>query len=1127
MERLLRFGADGLAFGQPASQPTDGPVPDTAEQVYISSLALLKMLKHGRAGVPMEVMGLMLGEFVDDYTVTVVDVFAMPQSGTGVSVEAVDPVFQAKMIDMLKQTGRPEMVVGWYHSHPGFGCWLSGVDMNTQQSFEALSDRAVAVVVDPIQSVKGKVVIDAFRLINPNMVIANQEPRQTTSNLGHLNKPSIQALIHGLNRHYYSLPINYRKNKREQTMLMNLDKRTWQEGLTLEDYSTHCNANHKTLLQVLDLVKTYNKSLEDEEKMTPEQLAIKNVGKMDPKRHLEENVDELVASVIMKRQLTEAERQRIEKNRQEALIRRQRAMEFQKKNANVRSQASSGGTDQIQGNVLVAADRGRLERNRQDALNRRQFSSSVLGTNRGLSQQASVAISNRCQKNVQRTTSASSGLLSQILRGSAPKTTNVNTNPVVQKRPESTLSAPSAIEGNGVRLSKMPLLRGKSKVRAVCVLVSREEFEVQTRYHAGLVLVFKSMPTRIYVRKASTIDDVQLEGLSSAVVTTFKEKIDSEGSTPVQKEICLEDWIPRHLIDSLMDFQREGVKFALRHEGRVLLADDMGLGKTVQALAIAAAYRSEWPLLVVTPLSLRCAWREAALRWLGSSPLSLSRDNIHVVASLNDALDSMGCQQQRKPVTIVTYDLLSRYAEKLGRTVSSFKVVIMDESHNLKNIKTSRTKSALPILQAAKRAILLTGTPALSRPLELYPQITGIRPNFFCGGFHEFGLRYCGAKEKVWGWDYSGCSNLRELQILLRETIMIRRVKSEVLGQLPPKLRQVMILDPDLVNESPGGKSKHLENLASLDLHGIEKHGEMLRLFMQTCQAKIPAVCQYITDLLEEDRKFILYAHHQEMLDAMSRSIESKQVEYIRIDGKTPPEQRRALCDRFQNESDCRVALLSITAASTGLNLTAANLVVFAELFWNPGVLVQAEDRAHRIGQQDSVNIHYLLASGTVDDQLWSLVKNKLDVLGQVGLNQESFDNVDLSRAKLLSKQPTASNMAPKIDHFFTPANDSTTTSESMNENLQPAATPQEDEMACKEESSSTRKKPRISILFPPVSSPISSADEGAGRGSVRKILVPDSPPPPLENTESLEDDADELLGDVLEAAVLNDSLES
>jgi 26S proteasome regulatory subunit N11 len=124
----------------------------------------LYLLKYivGRAGVPMEVMGLMLGQFVDEYTITCVDVFAMPQvavcsslllfffilcdiqHGTGVSVEAVDPVFQTNMLDMLKQTGRPEMVVGWYHSHPGFGCWLSGVDMNTQTSFEQLNPRAVS-----------------------------------------------------------------------------------------------------------------------------------------------------------------------------------------------------------------------------------------------------------------------------------------------------------------------------------------------------------------------------------------------------------------------------------------------------------------------------------------------------------------------------------------------------------------------------------------------------------------------------------------------------------------------------------------------------------------------------------------------------------------------------------------------------------------------------------------------------------------------------------------------------------------------------------------------------------------------------------------------------------------------
>merc|ERR1711962_1996148 len=239
------------------------------------------MLKHGRAGVPMEVMGLMLGEFVDDYTVRVI------------------AVFQAKMLDMLKQTGRPEMVVGWYHSHPRFGCWLSGVDINTQQSFEALSERAVAVVVDPIQSVKGKVVIDAFRLINPNMMVLNQEPRQSTSVLGHLQKPSIQALIHGLNRHYYSISINYRKNELEQRMLMNLNKKSWMDGLTLHDYNNHCQLNQDTVKEMLNLAKNYDKALEEEDKMTPEQLAIKNVGKQDPKRHLEDKVDVLMTTNIV------------------------------------------------------------------------------------------------------------------------------------------------------------------------------------------------------------------------------------------------------------------------------------------------------------------------------------------------------------------------------------------------------------------------------------------------------------------------------------------------------------------------------------------------------------------------------------------------------------------------------------------------------------------------------------------------------------------------------------------------------------------------------------------------------------------------------------------------------------
>ncbi|KAK6588161.1 Mov34 MPN PAD family proteasome regulatory subunit [Cryptosporidium xiaoi] len=286
-------------FGGLMAQDPDSPIPDTSEQVYISSLALLKMLKHGRAGVPMEVMGLLLGEFIDDYTVRVVDVFSMPQSGNSVSVEAVDPVYQTDMLEMLKRVGRSELVVGWYHSHPGFGCWFSGTDVSTQQSFEQLNPRAVGIVVDPIQSVKGKVVIDCFRLISPQSVIAGQEPRQTTSNIGHLNKPSITALVHGLNRNYYSIAIKYKKNILEQKMLMNLHKPSWSEPLRCIEKEKLNEITSKHIKQICDTSKQYYESVKSELTKSQKELELENVGKIDPKKRLNSHIETVLTENIL------------------------------------------------------------------------------------------------------------------------------------------------------------------------------------------------------------------------------------------------------------------------------------------------------------------------------------------------------------------------------------------------------------------------------------------------------------------------------------------------------------------------------------------------------------------------------------------------------------------------------------------------------------------------------------------------------------------------------------------------------------------------------------------------------------------------------------------------------------
>ncbi|TKR69902.1 hypothetical protein L596_021993 [Steinernema carpocapsae] len=281
-------------LGEPAK---DDDREDTSEIIYISSLALLKMLKHSRAGVPFEVMGLMLGDFVDEYTVEVYDVFAMPQTGTGVSVEAVDPVFQADMMAKLAQTEREDTVVGWYHSHPGFGCWLSSTDIDTQRSFERLDEQSVAVVVDPIQSVKGKVVIDAFRTI-PRDLLLTVGARQTTSNL-YYKKGSSLAKSHGLDFDYFSILIDYRKSELDHQMLEKIKEPAASELLKLESFAKRSKDNQELMASTLKFAKLYKKGLDAEREMTAEEFEIRNVGKQDPKRHLEETARKMMDDNIV------------------------------------------------------------------------------------------------------------------------------------------------------------------------------------------------------------------------------------------------------------------------------------------------------------------------------------------------------------------------------------------------------------------------------------------------------------------------------------------------------------------------------------------------------------------------------------------------------------------------------------------------------------------------------------------------------------------------------------------------------------------------------------------------------------------------------------------------------------
>ncbi|GFZ13817.1 chromatin remodeling factor18 [Actinidia rufa] len=245
------------------------------------------------------------------------------------------------------------------------------------------------------------------------------------------------------------------------------------------------------------------------------------------------------------------------------------------------------------------------------------------------------------------------------------------------------------------------------------------------------------------------------------------------------------DMIPRSIESKLLPFQRDGVRFVLQHGGRALLADEMGLGKTLQAMknlepymhaiAVITCIHDSWPVLVLTPSSLRLHWASVVLsQWGGSN-----RGGFRIITS-----NSKGSIQLDGMFNIISYDVVPKLQNILME--SDFKVVIADESHFLKNAQAKRTSASLPILQKARYVILLSGTPALSRPIELFKQLEALYPDVY-KNVHEYGNRYC--KGGIFGV-YQGASNHEELHNLMKATVMIRRLKKDVLSELPVKRRQ-------------------------------------------------------------------------------------------------------------------------------------------------------------------------------------------------------------------------------------------------------------------------------------------------------------------------------------------------
>lgn len=462
--------------------------------------------------------------------------------------------------------------------------------------------------------------------------------------------------------------------------------------------------------------------------------------------------------------------------------------------------------------------------------------------------------------------------------------------------------------------------------------------------------------------------------------------------------------------DKLIPFQGEGISFTESKNGRALIADDMGLGKTIQALAWLQLHTDFRPVIIVVPASLKLNWVKEAQKWL-------NKPNIQVLYGTDTSTTLLG------EIIVLNYDILPFWIDKLIQYKPE--VLITDESHYFKNKSAKRTKAVIKLGKKCSHIIALSGTPIVNKPIEFYNVIHLINPKLFPNRW-DFAHRYCDAKHNGFGWDLSGSSNEQELHQILTNTIMIRRTKKEVLKQLPDKIFSFIPMELDNQNEYDLAetdfiefikqqtendlmielrkslkeeyhsfiniKDEKLEELKADKVSKINILTEIESLKQLAVKGKMKQAVNWIRDFLESGEKLVLFANHRFVIDQL---MEEFKTVAVKIDGSVSQTNRQKAVDEFQTNKNIRLFVGNIKAAGVGLTLTASSNVGILELPWTPGDLIQAIDRCHRIGQKDTVNVYYLLAANTVEEEIAELLDKKQKILDAV-LDGKETDKTSL-----------------------------------------------------------------------------------------------------------------------------------
>jgi len=405
----------------------------------------------------------------------------------------------------------------------------------------------------------------------------------------------------------------------------------------------------------------------------------------------------------------------------------------------------------------------------------------------------------------------------------------------------------------------------------------------------------------------------------------------------------------------LFPHQQEAKLFLLSRR-RAILADQPRVGKT---LPTAAAALENLPALIVCPAIAKTVW-EAAFAKLAPNV------SLHVVNGKREA-----SQVNSADITIINYDVLQYAQTDLDR----YNTLVLDECHRIKNPKAQRTKAAMLAMKKIDYVYACSGTPIPNRPIELWPILHGL--GIYRGGWYDFAARYAKMWNAPWGLDTSGASNLPELKDMMKPHVM-RRKKETIFKDY--KEPQVSLITFDLPNDKREQSFDADALMANPNaLLAFEGLAEVMR---EAGMRKVKAASEFIDDLLQADEPVVVFAHHKDVVQALQDELKAHKP--VIVVGDTARAKRDKAIADFQS-GQTKLIIGNIAAMSEGVDLSAADTIVFVECTWSTSALEQASSRVENINKSGIPPVIYILTiKASLDHTVLAKVLKKLNVVSQI-----------------------------------------------------------------------------------------------------------------------------------------------